>query len=88
MKEIKKIGIGILVFVIAIVIFGIYWLISDWTFRYHSELDEFFGKGNWEVVSEEVESEKIATIRSNSSWSGYGQDRRKKNLQKLEYYVY
>ncbi len=30
---------------------------NDWTLRYHSELDQFFGKGNWRCVdSEEKES--------------------------------
>lgn len=34
---------------------------NDWTFRFKSELDSFFGEGNWEKVDEEEEESIIFT---------------------------
>lgn len=77
MKNVKLIGLGVLV---VIGILGAFWLFGDWTIRYRTRLDSFFGKGNWEVVSEDAEMErwKIYTIRSNSSWEGYGQNQHRR----------
>lgn len=73
MKNVKLIGAVVLA---VIGILCVVWLFGDWTIWYRTRLDSFFGKGNWEVVSGEVELEKkkIYTVRSNSSLGGYGQD--------------
>lgn len=34
---------------------------NDWTFRFKSELDSFFGEGNWEKIDEEEEESIIFT---------------------------
>lgn len=72
MKKVKLIGISI---VVIIGIVGISWMFGDWTLWYRARLDSFFGKGNWEVVSEDAKLEKERTyiVRSNSSLGGYGQ---------------
>ena len=75
MKKSKQIGLTILVIILVLVIFGVYWLLSDWTIRYRSELDDFFGKGNWKVISEDVDNSRVYAMRNNSSWNGYGQGR-------------
>ena len=77
MKNVKLIGLGIIA---VIGILGVCWLFGDWTIRYRARLDTFFGKGNWEVVSGDAEMErwKIYTIRSNSSWEGYGQNQHRR----------
>ena len=75
MKKAKQIGFGIFIIILTIGIFGVYWLLSDWTIRYRSELDDFFGKGNWEVVSEEVANSRVYAVRNNSSWNTYGDGR-------------
>ena len=77
MKNVKLIGLGIIA---VIGILGVCWLFGDWTIRYRTRLDSFFGKGNWEVVSEDAEMErwKIYAIRSNSSWEGYGQNQHRR----------
>ena len=54
MKNVKKIGIGIGIIVCIAIIGCINWLWNDWTIRYKSQLNNFFGKGNWEVVSDEM----------------------------------
>lgn len=54
MKKVKKIGIGIAVILCIAIIGCMNWLWNDWTIRYKSQLNNFFGKGNWEVVSDEM----------------------------------
>ena len=75
MKKAKKIGFSILAVIFIIGIVGVYWLLSNWTIRYRSKLDAFFGKGNWEVLSEDVDVSRMYTLRNNSTWNGYGQGR-------------
>ena len=55
MKKLKKIGVGILGFM--------NWLWNDWAIRYKSQLNDFFGKGNWEAVSDELKSSRVHTTR-------------------------
>ena len=64
MKKSKKTSVivAIIVFiVVSIFIVGticVSWLLNDWTIRYKSELNEFFGEGNWEVISDESDYSK------------------------------
>ena len=75
MKKAKKIGFGILAVIFLIGIVGAYWLLSNWTIAYRSKLDAFFGKENWEVLSEDVAASRMYALRNNSTWNGYGQGR-------------
>ena len=75
MKKAKKIGFGIFVVVFLIGVVGAYWLLSNWTIGYRSKLDAFFGKGNWDVLSEDVAASRMYALRNNSTWNGYGQER-------------
>lgn len=75
MKKVKTIGFSILLIILMIGIFGVYWLLTNWTIRYRSELDDFFGKGNWEVVSEDIDNSRVYAVRNNSSWNTYGDGR-------------
>lgn len=47
-------GLFIFCIIVIAIIAGCY-LYKDWTFRFKSELDQFFGKENWECVSKENE---------------------------------
>ena len=63
MKKLKKIGVGI-GFLVFIAILGcMNWLWNDWSIRYKSQLDRFFGKGNWEVVSDDLKYTKVHITR-------------------------
>lgn len=63
-KMIKMLGI---IAGLALVI-GIGWLCStylgsgNWPRRFHSELDEFFGEGTWECISEEEKESMMYTV--------------------------
>lgn len=66
MKKAKKLGVGIGVVLVVIILGGVYWFLGGWTIRYNSELDDFFGEGNWEVISEEIKKDrKDFTMREN-----------------------
>lgn len=56
MKKLKKI-IPIIV-IICIIVIVAFWvnLSKNWTIRYASMLDDFFGKGNWKCIDEETKN--------------------------------
>lgn len=56
LEKIKKVGKTsvILLFIAGLVI--IYIMSQNWTIRFHSQLDKFFGKGNWECISGETKT--------------------------------
>ena len=66
-KEIGWIIIGI--FVIA-AFMAINWLWGNWTLRYKTQLDQFFGEGNWEVVSDDVKQSRVYKVRTTNSYGG------------------
>lgn len=64
----KRIMPVLIIFTI-IISLGIKVINGNWTFRYKSEFDNFFGEGNWEVISEETKESIMFTnyIRSYSN---------------------
>ncbi len=58
MKKVEKFGILFLI-IIFIIAFFIFFRSKGWPTIFKSELDQFFGKGNWECISKE---EKISDI--------------------------
>ena len=74
MKKIKKYGVIVLICIMAISMSVIYYKNKDWTIRFKSELDLFFGEGKWECISEETKESIIYTeyisVRSNPALSG------------------
>lgn len=61
MKKAKSIGIvGILILLIAGAV-ALYMAGQNWTVRFKSELDNFFGEGNWECIDEETKESIIYT---------------------------
>lgn len=75
MDKVKTIGLGMFVVVVFVVMIGLFFVSGNWSIRYKSRLDAFFGKGKWEVVSDEVATSKVYAVRSNSSWNTYGDGR-------------
>lgn len=73
MKKIKNYGIILFIFIFIIFQFVCYYKNKNWINRFKSELDQFFGKGNWECISQETKKSIIYTdhiiIRSNTSRS-------------------
>lgn len=67
MKKTKKIAITAIVIIGLIGLGGLYWFLSGWTICYRSRLNDFFGKGNWTVVSEVNKSKREYISRSNLS---------------------
>lgn len=69
MGKIKKYGVILLICILIISLFVIYYRNKNWTVRFKSELDQFFGKENWECISEETKKSIIYTeyiiVRSN-----------------------
>lgn len=66
MKLLKKLGIiMLLLLLVGAVCFGLYCM-NNWTIRFQSELDRFFGAGNWSCVSGEGKDSIIydVTIRN------------------------
>ena len=51
MKRIKPVGVVIGIGLVIALIFGGIYVYSNWPFQFRSELDHFFGKGNWKVIS-------------------------------------
>lgn len=74
MKKLKKFGIICVVIMVAAGIFGGWYFFRTWPLRFHSELDRFFGEGNWELLSEDTQESLIykeyVTVRSNPGLSG------------------
>ena len=70
-KKHSKLVVLIPVLLIVTVIAGWYYL-RTWPLRFQGELDNFFGEGNWEVISEDTKDsmmyDKNITIR-NAAWS-------------------
>ncbi len=57
MSEQKKHGWIIPVVILALIVAGFvagWFVLRPWPLRFHRELDQFFGAGNWESVSEET----------------------------------
>lgn len=61
MKKSKNFIIIFLTCVIIITICVLCYKFNNWTFRFKSELDQFFGKGNWECISDETKESIIYT---------------------------
>ena len=61
MGRLKKIGTALKFILIAAGIGLIYYYFQTWPLRFHSELDAFFGKGNWEQVSSETKESMMYT---------------------------
>ena len=76
MKKAKQIGFSIVIILFIVGIFCVYWLLNNWPMRYKSELNQFFGKGNWKVISEDVKRSRVDTVRYNLLGDSSGQKRR------------
>lgn len=77
MKKSKKIVVIIAIIFLIAGVFSAYWSLSSWPIRYKSELNKFFGKGNWKVISENVKRRKKEyTYRYNLSGDSYGKRRK------------
>lgn len=79
LKKFKKTGIVILILAlaaIAVCLFLFWHRQQTWPVRFHSELDKFFGEGNWEYLSEETKESRMYTVHYHSnSYSGtYNQE--------------
>lgn len=77
MSKRKKIGIFIIILAVAalaVSLFLFWQRQQNWTIRFHSELDAFFGEGNWEYLSEETKKSRIYTVRNYTS-TPYTNDR-------------
>ena len=62
MRKAKKIGILIsVILVIAAVLGGTYYM-QSWPLRFRGEFDQFFGKGNWELISSEAEISRMYKV--------------------------
>ena len=53
MKRLKRIGITLIVLICVIGLISAYFINQNWLYRYKAELDQFFGEGKWEYVSNE-----------------------------------
>ena len=63
MKKAKQIGFGIVMILFMVGIFCMYWLLDNWPIRYKAELNRFFGKGNWKVISDDVKYNRVHIAR-------------------------
>lgn len=72
MKKAKKIGITAAVIIGLIGLGVLYWFLSGWPICYRSRLNDFFGKGNWTVVSEVNKSKREYMSRSRFSDGSFG----------------
>lgn len=74
MKKVKQIGIGLLV---VLLLGGAVWgylAFQNWTIRFSSELDRFFGEGNWECVSMEEKTSRMYTEYYRSRDTGLSEE--------------
>lgn len=66
--------IGAIVFLavaaVAVWLCGTYLGSGNWPQRFHSELDEFFGEGNWQCISEEEKESRMYTVTVRSANTG------------------
>ena len=67
MQKVKKIGGIAIVLLIVAGGFMIYHYFQTWPLRFRSDLDAFFGSGNWEQVSSETKESMIYTVYHSSS---------------------
>ncbi len=72
-RKIKKIFTLIFCIALLLGIAATYYTSQNWTIRFKSELDSFFGKGNWQCISEETKDSIVYTeyirVRSNPALS-------------------
>lgn len=54
MNKIKKWGFVMMICLLFVIIAGYFFINQNWTIRYASVFDAFFGKGNWESISQET----------------------------------
>lgn len=73
MKKVKKIGITFIFLVLVAGIVTAYFMGKNWTIRFKSEMDDFFGEGNWKCISEETK-ESIMFEKHIYTNSRYGQE--------------
>ena len=52
-KKIKKCGFVLIVCLVSVIIVGVYFINQNWTIRYASVFDGFFGKNSGECIDEE-----------------------------------
>lgn len=67
MQKLKKIGGIAIVLLIVAGGFMIYHYFQTWPLRFRSDLNAFFGSGNWEQVSSETKESMIYTVYHSSS---------------------
>lgn len=60
-QKLKTIGGCVIALLILVGIIAIYLASQNWMVRFRAELDDFFGKGNWECISEETNESTIYT---------------------------
>lgn len=76
MRKAKKIGILIaVIFIIAAVLGGTYYM-QSWPLRFRGEFDQFFGKGNWELISSEAEISRMYKVYYHASDPLYSSERK------------
>lgn len=59
MNKIKKWVFVMIVCLVSVIIVGSFFLKQNWAIRYASVFDDFFGKGNWESISQETKDSLI-----------------------------
>lgn len=59
MHKTKKLVFVMIVCLVSVLIVGSFFLKQNWTIRYASVFDSFFGKGNWESISQETKESLI-----------------------------
>lgn len=73
MKKTKKLVLVIIVCLATVLIIVFFFLKQNWTIRYASVFNSFFGKGNWECISQETKDSLIyneyVTVHNNPALS-------------------
>ena len=69
-QKIKTIGLIIAAVAVIAAFIAIDWLWGNWTLRYKAQLDQFFGEGNWETVSDDVKLSRVYRVRTSRSYDG------------------
>ncbi len=74
MRKAKNIAIAAVIVLCALAVVIGTILSKNWTIRFHSELNHFFGKGNWECIDQETKESLIyddyVIVHSNPALSG------------------
>lgn len=68
MNKIKTFGLIIAAVAVIAIFIAIDWLWGNWTIRYKTQLDQFFGEGNWEVVSDDSKQSRVYKVRVSSGY--------------------